>query len=54
MSVFTGVIKRLVQEDEGAVMLEYAIMVAFIAAVCVAAVTLLGGSVRDLFASVRL
>jgi Flp pilus assembly pilin Flp len=43
---------KLVQEDEGAVMLEYAIMAAFIAAACAAAVGLLGGAVVNLLESV--
>jgi Flp pilus assembly pilin Flp len=39
------------QRDEGATAVEYAIMVGFIAAVCVSAVTALGISVLALFSS---
>jgi Flp pilus assembly pilin Flp len=46
------VVKRLTRED-GATMVEYAIMVAFIAAICAIAVGLIGEGVRDLFAGVR-
>lgn len=46
------VIEKLVREDEGATMVEYAIMAAFIAAICAAAVGLLGGAVAKLFESV--
>jgi pilus assembly protein Flp/PilA len=37
--------------EEGATMVEYALMVALIAAVCVGAVTLLGGNVNNTFTS---
>ncbi len=41
--------EKLITEDEGATMVEYAIMVGFIAAACVLAVTALGLSAADLF-----
>ncbi len=41
--------EKLFKEDEGATMVEYAIMVGFIAAVCVVAITAFGLSVSDLF-----
>ena len=40
---------RLLQDEEGATMVEYALMVALIAAICVAAVTLLGGKANTTF-----
>ena len=40
---------RLLQDEEGATMVEYALMVALIAAICVAAVTLLGGKANSTF-----
>jgi Flp pilus assembly pilin Flp len=42
-------IERLVPEDDGATMVEYAIMIGFIAALCVVAVTALGLGVSDIF-----
>ena len=41
--------KRLVVREEGATMVEYGLMVALIAVVCLAAVTLLGTNVRGSF-----
>ena len=40
---------RLLQDEEGATMVEYALMVALIAAICVGAVTLLGGKANSTF-----
>lgn len=42
-------IKRFLKDEEGATAVEYGLMVALIAAVIVAAVTLLGENVRDTF-----
>ena len=39
-------------EDEGATMVEYGLMVSLIAVVCIAAVTLIGTEVRTVFADV--
>jgi pilus assembly protein Flp/PilA len=44
--------KRFIQEEEGATAVEYAIMVALIGAVAIAAVTFLGGEVSAEFQSV--
>ena len=41
--------KRFIQEEEGATAVEYAIMVALIGAVAIAAVTFLGGEVSKEF-----
>ena len=43
----------LMSDDEGATMVEYGIMVALIAAVCIAVVTLLGQKVGSTFSSVN-
>ena len=43
---------RFVHEEEGATMVEYGLMVALIAVICIAAVTLLGTSVSSLFGGV--
>ena len=46
--MFTAV-KKLFTRDEGATMIEYGLMLALIAAVCLAAVTLLGTNAQALF-----
>lgn len=45
-------IKRFLKDEEGATMVEYGIMVALIAAVCIAVVTLLGGQIQAVFQQV--
>ena len=45
-------LRALLGRDDGATMVEYGLMVALIAVVALVAVTLLGGSVRDIFQSV--
>ena len=48
-------IKKLInffKDEEGATMVEYALMVALIAAVCVGAVTLIGGNSNTTFTAV--
>jgi len=45
----TAWINRFLQEEEGATMAEYALMVALIAAVCIGVVSTLGGDVKNLF-----
>jgi pilus assembly protein Flp/PilA len=42
-------LRRLISREDGATAVEYGIMLAFIAAVIVAAVTLLGGDVTGIF-----
>lgn len=44
--------KRFFAEEEGATMVEYGIMVALIAAVCVVIITTLGGQVNNAFNTV--
>jgi pilus assembly protein Flp/PilA len=44
-----NLINRFCRDDRGAAMVEYALMVALIAVVCVAAVTLLGQDVSSAF-----
>ena len=46
-----NLIKRFVREEEGAMMVEYGLMVALIALVCIGAVTLLGGNLSTLFST---
>lgn len=45
-------LKSLLRDEEGATMVEYALMVALVAAVAVAAVTALGHNVSTVFNSV--
>jgi pilus assembly protein Flp/PilA len=42
-------LRRLVQDEEGASLVEYVLLVALIAVVCIAAVTLLGTSAKGKF-----
>jgi pilus assembly protein Flp/PilA len=44
-----NLIKRFVREEEGATMVEYGLMVALIALVCIVAVGLLGTNLSGLF-----
>jgi len=46
-------ILKLMRDDEGATMVEYGVMVALIAAVCIAVVTLLGTKVQSTFSTVN-
>ena len=43
----------LLRNDDGATMVEYGIMVALIAAICIAIVTLVGKSVQTTFSTVN-
>jgi pilus assembly protein Flp/PilA len=45
-------LNRLMTEEEGATMVEYALMVALIAAAAIVAVTTLGTSIKDQFTGV--
>jgi len=49
MKKFAGLVRNLFVREEGATMVEYGLMVALIAVVCIAAVTLLGTSVQAVF-----
>jgi len=44
---------RFMRDEEGATMVEYGLMVALIAVVCIAAITLLGTSLNSLFGGVQ-
>jgi pilus assembly protein Flp/PilA len=46
-------LKSLLRDDQGATMVEYGIMVALIAAVCIAVVTTLGSNVSNAFSNVN-
>jgi pilus assembly protein Flp/PilA len=49
MNAFKAHWNRFVREEDGATMVEYGLMVALIAVVCIAAVTLVGTSLGTLF-----
>ena len=49
MRRITDSVRKLVVREEGATMVEYGLMVALIAVVCIAAVTLLGTSIQTVF-----
>ena len=45
----SNLIKRFVKEEDGATMVEYGLMVALIAVVCITAVALLGTNLSGMF-----
>jgi pilus assembly protein Flp/PilA len=49
---FNGAIRKMFVREEGATMVEYGLMVALIAVVCIAAVTLLGTQIKAVFTSI--
>ncbi|MCW3765883.1 Flp family type IVb pilin [Paenarthrobacter ureafaciens] len=51
-SFIAGVKTRLTQEEKGATMVEYGIMIAFIALLVLGAVSLLGPQIANLFTQV--
>jgi pilus assembly protein Flp/PilA len=52
MSKLASIARRIVRNEEGATMVEYALMVALIAVVVIAGATLLGNSVNAKFSTV--
>jgi pilus assembly protein Flp/PilA len=53
LSLYTNLAVRLRRDEKGATAVEYGIMVSLIAVVIIIAVTALGGTLHDLFVSVR-
>jgi pilus assembly protein Flp/PilA len=51
MRKFTAAIKKFTNDESGATMVEYALMVALVAAACVVAVTALGTAISGKFTS---
>ena len=45
-------LKNFITNEEGATMVEYGLMLALIAVVCIAAVTLIGGNANNTFTNV--
>ena len=52
MSKLITTVKRFRQDDHGAAMVEYALMIALVAVVCVVAVTALGAALSGQFTTV--
>ena len=52
MTKFVAKLQSRLVREEGATAVEYGLMVALIAIVIIAAVTLLGGNLKDLFSTV--
>jgi pilus assembly protein Flp/PilA len=48
-----SILQALLRDDEGATMVEYGIMVALIAAICIIVIGTLGQNVSNAFASVN-
>jgi pilus assembly protein Flp/PilA len=48
-----NLIKRLIKEEEGQGLVEYALIVGLIALVCVAAITLAGTSVSNIWTTIQ-
>ncbi len=49
----TKMFANMFRDDEGATMVEYGVIVALIAAVCIAVVGIIGGKVNSAFGSVN-
>lgn len=49
MARIRSVTRRFIRNEDAATMVEYGLMVALIAVVCIAAVTLLGGNLNNTF-----
>jgi pilus assembly protein Flp/PilA len=52
MQKYYSSIRKFFNREEGATMVEYGLMVALIAVVCLAAVTLLGTSIQAVFTNI--
>ena len=52
MKKFAGTLRSFLTDEDGATMVEYGMMVALIAAVCVGIVTTLGTQIRTAFTTV--
>lgn len=52
MKLFTERLRKLATREEGATMVEYGLMVALIAVVCLVAVGLLGDGINDVFTDI--
>jgi pilus assembly protein Flp/PilA len=46
-------VRKVIKSEEGASLVEYGLLVALIAVVCIAAITSLGSAISDLFKGVK-
>lgn len=53
MSRFTTLVRRFVKNDDAATMVEYALMLALIAVVCIIAVTAIGNNANGIFGQIQ-
>ena len=53
MSRFTTALRRFANDESGATMVEYAIMIALIAAICIAVIKVIGGKSNNAFQNVN-
>ncbi|WP_206995095.1 Flp family type IVb pilin [Trinickia mobilis] len=52
MKAIVNQAKRFIRDEEGATMVEYGLMVALIAIVCITAVKLIGTNLNDVFSDI--
>lgn len=52
MSIALAFVRCLVRDEEGATMVEYGLMLALIAIVCIVAVTLVGSNASTIFSNI--
>ena len=52
MSRFTTIVRRFVKNEEAATMVEYALMLALIAIICITAVATIGTNAHTIFTSI--
>ena len=53
MRKIMNITKKIVQDEEGAALVEYGMLVGLIALVCIGAVTLLGEKIKDVFDAIN-
>lgn len=53
MSRVTTLVRKFASDESGATMVEYAVMVALIAAICIAVITTLGQKANNAFSTVN-
>ena len=53
MSRLKSAVRRFVSDESGATMVEYAIMIALIAAICIAVIKVIGNKTNNAFANVN-
>lgn len=54
MSKFAAAAKKFVREEEGATLVEYGLLVALLAVVCIGVITTLGTDVKAMFTNISI